>query len=78
VPRVVASFSNPSGQYLGTATLTPRFAFEVIADGTTLTVRYLHYATGAASCCPSQPPYVVRYQWNGTKVTPLKDQGQGS
>lgn len=69
------------GQYLGTASSTPRFAFEITDDdGTTVTVRYLHYAPGDASCCPSDQPYVTRYQWNGTKVVPLDPippEGQG-
>lgn len=40
-------------------------------EGDTVTVSYAHYAPSDAGCCPSQPAYQVRFQWDGTTVTPL-------
>jgi len=52
--------------------LEPRSGIEVaeVGDGT-VTVTYAHYAPTDPNCCPSLPDYSVRFQWDGTTVTPL-------
>jgi hypothetical protein len=36
----------------------------------TLAVRYTHYASTDALCCPSLPPATIDYRWDGHAMTP--------
>ena len=60
------------GCYAGTALPHAFFAVKLNRiDAATLSLSFDEYTKHDAACCPSLPPYTVRFQWNGTTVVPL-------
>lgn len=58
--------------YLGTDTAVPSSYLSLAGSPAPgqIDVRYVAYAAGDPLCCPTLPPVVITYTWNGSSVTP--------
>jgi hypothetical protein len=66
------AFFFAGNRYIGHATSDPSLAISIAGrTPTVITLSYTLYAPSDPNCCPTGGMQQVRFQWNGSSLTPL-------